>query len=395
MNQVAHGAPGNVLRLQTPALVVGAIGLALSAIGWLTNAQQFFRSYLVAFVFVAGISLGSLTLLMLQHLTGGVWGILIRRPLEAAARNFPLLAIAFVPVALGLHELYIWSHQDLVEHDHLLQIKAPYLNATFFIARTAGYFVLWIVMTMLLTRWSKQQEQSSSPWIGQRLRYLSAAGLPIMGLTLTFTSIDWMMSLEPHWVSTMYGISFIVGCGLSAFAFTISLTVLMAGQEPISLIAQPIHFRDLGNLMFAFVMLWAYTAFSQFMLIWYANIREEVPWYTRRMMGGWGVIAGILIIFHFFLPFFALLLRAIKDRPRSLGIVAMLVVAMRALDIFWLMAPGYYPEQIHAPFAIHWLDPVTILGLGGIWFFFFLRTLSRESIVPFNEPYVQEALSHG
>jgi len=395
MNQVAHGAPGNVLRLQTPALVVGAIGLALAAIGWLTNAQQFFRSYLVAFVFVAGISLGSLTLLMLQHLTGGVWGILIRRPLEAAARNLPLLAIAFVPVALGLQKLYIWTDHDLVAHDHLLQIKEPYLNAPFFIARTAGYFALWIVITMLLTRWSKQQEQDSSPWIGQRLRFLSAAGLPIMGLTLTFTSIDWMMSLEPHWFSTMYGISFIVGCGLSAFAFTISLTVLMADKEPISLIAQPIHFRDLGNLMFAFVMLWAYTAFSQFMLIWYGNIREEVPWYTRRMTGGWGVIAGILIIFHFFLPFFALLLRAIKDRPRTLGIVAMGVVVMRALDIFWLMAPGYYPEQVHAPFAIHWLDPVTLLGLGGIWFYFFLRSLSRESIVPFSEPYVQEALSHG
>jgi len=395
MKRVEHGVPASVSRLETPALIAGVIGLALCAIGAFLNTTQFFRSYLVAFIFVSGIAIGSLGVLMIQFLTGGAWGVLIRRCLESATRTFPLLAIAFIPIALGMRNLYIWTDHNLVAHDHVLHAKAPYLNVTFFLLRTVFYFAIWIIISTLLNRWSKQHEETSSPWLGLRLRNASAAGLLVMAITMTFASIDWMMSLEPHWYSTMYGISFIIGNCLSALAFSSVIVVLMSRDEPISLVAKPIHFRDLGNLIFAFVMLWAYTAFSQFMLIWYANIREEVPWYTRRMNGGWGTIAALLIVFHFFLPFFVLLIRAIKDHPRSLGMVALFVIFMRAVDVFWLIAPGFHPEEAHAPFSIHWLDPAAILGLGGLWFFFFLRFLRRHPVLPFNEEFVQEALSHG
>ena len=395
MKRVEHGVPASVSRLETPALIAGVIGLALCAIGAFLNTTQFFRSYLVAFIFVSGIAIGSLGVLMIQFLTGGAWGVLIRRCLESATRTFPLLAIAFIPIALGMRNLYIWTDHNLVAHDHVLHAKAPYLNVTFFLLRTVFYFAIWIIISTLLNRWSKQHEETSSPWLGLRLRNASAAGLLVMAITMTFASIDWMMSLEPHWYSTMYGISFIIGNCLSALAFSSVIVVLMSRDEPISVVAKPIHFRDLGNLIFAFVMLWAYTAFSQFMLIWYANIREEVPWYTRRMNGGWGTIAALLIVFHFFLPFFVLLIRAIKDHPRSLGMVALFVIFMRAVDVFWLIAPGFHPEEAHAPFSIHWLDPAAILGLGGLWFFFFLRFLRRHPVLPFNEEFVQEALSHG
>ncbi|HXI11341.1 MAG TPA: hypothetical protein VNM92_01680 [Thermoanaerobaculia bacterium] len=395
MRRVEHGVPASVTRLETPALIAGVIGLVLCAIGAFVDSTQFFRSYLVAYIFVIGIALGSLGVLMIQFLTGGTWGVLIRRSLESATRTLPLLAIAFIPLALGMQRLYIWTDHNLVAHDHVLHAKAPYLNVTFFLVRTAFYFAVWILFSTLLNRWSKRYEETSMPELGLRLRHVSAAGLLVMAITLTFASIDWMMSLEPHWYSTMYGISFIIGNCLSALAFSSAMVVLMSREEPISAVARPVHFRDLGNLIFAFVMLWAYTAFSQFMLIWYANIREEVPWYTRRMSGGWGTIAALLIVFHFFLPFFVLLIRAIKDNPRYLGLVALFVLLMRAVDVFWLIAPGFHPEQAVAPFSVHWMDPAAIVGLGGLWLFFFLRFLRQHPVLPFNEEYVQEALSHG
>jgi hypothetical protein len=384
-----HHEPEVFDRVQKIAGALGAIGLVASIAGWVLVPEQFFRSWLVAFIFIASISIGSLILLMIQYLTGGMWGLLLRRQLESAVKLLPLIAIFFIPVAIGMHSLYEWTHEDVVAADHLLQKKAPYLNTPFFLGRAVVFLLLWVALGVYLNKLSRDYEETQSPWTSLRLRHVSAIGLLIMATTLTFASVDWMMSLEPHWFSTMYGISFIVGTLLSAMAVMISVLVRTSRIAPVSGVVTPMHFRDFGNLLLAFTMLWAYTGFSQFMLIWYANIREEAPWYLARIQHGWGIVAVILIVFHFFLPFFVLLLRAVKDQARLLGIVALLVLAMRFVDYFWLIQPAFrHGGESH--FALHWTQIASLLGVAGVWLALFLRGLKRRSLLPMQEIAMQE-----
>lgn len=391
-----------VFRLQRPILITGAIATSLLLLGVLVAGRaQFFKSYLVGMIFITSLTIGAVGVLAMQYLTGGMWGLAARKSLEAAARTFPFVALAFMPVLLGLHDLYIWTDQELVAHDQVLQSKAKWLNESFFIGRTIGYFVIWSAIAYFLTRWSRQYEETGSPWTAARIRTLSAAALLVMTLTVTFASVDWMMSLEPHWYSTMYGISFIVGSLLSALAFVSLVAVLLSEYEPLAEIFRPQTYRDLGNLMLAFVMLWAYTAFSQFMLIWYGNIREEAPYYIPRTHGVWGFVAVLLIVFHFFLPFVMLLNRQIKDRPRTLGVVASLILIMRMLDHYWIITPAFrehgggHGEEHAAAFNGHWMDPLALIGLTGLWMALFLWQLEKRPLVPRNEPVLEEALSHG
>ena len=374
-------------RFRIPALVVGVIALAILAFSATRNVDAFYRAWLIGFLFWFGVSIGSLGVLMLQYLTGGNWGVVMRRPLEAAARTLRLVALFLVPVLLGMHSLYEWTHAEAVAEDALLQHKTPYLNTPFFIGRTILYFAIWLTFVFLIERWARRYEETGDPWYALRLRGLSAGGLLVLGLTLTFASVDWMMSIEPHWFSTMYGISFVIGNLLTGFAFTIVMVVAMAGSEPLSRVAKPMSFRDFGNLQLAFIMLWAYTAFSQFMLIWYGNLQEETPYYLRRMSGGWGAVAAILIVFHFFLPFVFLLMRGIKDRPRTLGAVSLLILVMRVLDLRWLISPAFEKS-----FHFDWRISAAVIGLGGIWFALYTRFLRSKSLVPMSEPYVQKAL---
>lgn len=383
--------PSALNRFEKPALVVGIVGLVLSAIGGFLQPPHFFQAYLVAYIFWASIALGSIALLAIQYLTGGVWGVLIRRPLESAAKTLPLLLIGFVPIFLGMRHLYSWSRHDVMEHDVLLQKKAAYLNVPFFSARTIVFFILWIAIGYLLTKWDREYEDTGNPRLILRIRKVSAAALLIMTLTLTFASVDWMMSLEPHWYSTMYGISFVVGTLLSAMTFAIMVTVRLADEKPMAEVVAPTHLRDLGNLTFAFTMLWAYTAFSQFLLIWYGNLKEETPWYLVRSHGGWGVIAVLLMVFHFFVPFLLLLMRDVKDRAKTLGTVAAILLAMRLVDYFWLITPAFHREV----FFIHWLHVATVVGIGGVWLYLFLVRLREESPLPMYEEVVREALTHG
>jgi hypothetical protein len=381
-----------LFRMQKPALAVGIVGLVLAVVGALTNPDQFYRSWLIAFVFIESLSVGSLAILMIQYLTGGVWGVVLRRPLESATRLIPFVALTFLPILFGMHRLYEWSRPEVLAHDAMLQEKSKYLNITFFTIRTGVYFALWMLAAYLLNRWSTKQERAQDPslWRGLRMRHTSAFGLVVLALTLTFASVDWLMSLTPHWYSTMFGISFMIGNALTAFAFVTIVVTSLSSFEPIRSFAGPKVYRDLGNLMFAFTMLWTYTTFSEFLLIWYANIREEVPWHLRRSEGGWGVISLGIIVFHFFLPFFLLLMRTVKDRPRSLGYVAAVVVVMRYIYYFWIVEPTFNPA-----FRFHWLDAAALLGLGGVWFFLFLGQLKRGTILPTDEPHVQETLTHG
>lgn len=376
-------------RWRMPALVVGIAGLALTIVGAFVNPAQFFQSYLKGFLYIASLSLGCLALLMIHNLTGGNWGVLIRRTLESGVRNLVLVAAAFVPILFGMQQLYPWARPEAM-NNHVIHQKSGYLDLRFFIVRAVIFFAIWIVAGFVLNKWSAQFEESADPRIHLRMRGLSAIGLVVFGLTLTFASVDWMMSLDPEWYSTMYGISFMVACGLSALAFAIVVLAALAKESPMREIADPMHFRDLGNLTLAFVMLWAYTAFSQFMLIWYGNIREETPYYVTRAFGQWGILAIVLVVFHFFLPFFFLLIRAMKDRPATIAIVAVLLLVMRAVDLHWLIAPSFHGKA----FQVHWLDVTAILGLFGIWLFVFLVNLRKQPYLPLESPLAKEAMSH-
>jgi hypothetical protein len=362
--------------------VVGVAGLMVCLAGVFFDAPQFYRSYLVAYLFAIGFPLGCLALLMLHHLVGGNWGFVVQRLLEAGVRTLPLMALLFLPIAAGAHDLYLWARPDAVAADPLLQQKGMYLNLPFFYARAVLYFAVWIVLGQLLSQWSVEQDRSGDANLTRRLQNLSGPGLVLYGLTVTFAMIDWAMSLEPHWYSTVYGLAFVVGNGLAALALVICVAAALVEQGPLARVAGADHFHDLGNLLLAFVMLWAYLGFSQFMIIWMENLKEEIPWYLHRTMGGWQVVALALVAFQFALPFVLLLARAAKRRPQFLAGIAVVVLIMRWVDLFWLIAPAFQPQG----FYFHWLDLAALGGIAGIWAATFLGYVDAHSLVPLRDP---------
>jgi hypothetical protein len=364
------------------ALAVGAAALLLCVGGALMNPQQFFRSYLTAYVFWIGIPLGCLALLMLHHLVGGGWGFVIQRLLEAGVQTLPAMAVLFVPLLFGLPDLYPWARPETVAGDALLQHKTQYLNPPFFIARAVFFFAVWILVGRLLIRWSLEQDRTGAVNLTERLQRLSGPGLVLYGLTITFSAIDWLMSLEPHWYSTIYGMIFMVSYGLVALALVIVAAHLVEAEKPLAGIITSGHFHDLGNLLLALVMLWAYMHFSQFLLIWSENLAEEIPWYLHRTGGGWEWIASMLIVFQFALPFLLLLSRTTKRNARNLCRVAGAILFMHWVDVSWMIAPSFYPARFH----IHWMDVLAPVGIGGLWLALFLAYLNRRSLVPLRDP---------
>jgi hypothetical protein len=391
MMETTYAAPPRVASLQRLATIVGVVGLALCVAGFLASREHFFKSYLLAYVFWVGIALGCLALSMVHHLSGGAWGVVTRRVFEAASRTLPFMAILFLPLAFGVGELYLWANPDEVAKDTILQHKAPYLNVPFFFVRAALYFAIWSVMAFLLSKWSLEQEREGERGQSLRMQRLSGGGLVLYAITILFMSVDWIMSLDPHWFSTMYGILFMGGQGLSALAFTIAVVVLLSRTEPMSRVIAPAHLHDLGKLLLAFVMLWAYFSFSQFLIIWSANLPEEIPWYLRRMGGGWQWVGLALIIGHFALPFMLLLSSDLKKQGRTLIVIALLVIGMRIVDLFWQIGPLHGEDH----FGVHWLDAAAPVALGGVWLALFLWQLGTRPLLPLGEPYLHEALEHG
>jgi hypothetical protein len=384
VNNSSHTSP-DWRRLQRAALAIGFIGLAFCGVGAFFSAEQFFQSYLVAYLFWLGVPLGCLGVMMLHNLSGGAWGNAIRSVLESGVRTLPLMLVLFLPLLFGLQSLYEWARPEAVAEDPFLRHKSLYLNVPWFLIRSALYFGLWIGAALLLTKWSRDFDRTADPRLSNRLRILSGPGLVLYVLTITFASVDWVMSLEPHWYSTIYGVHFMGGHALSAFAFAILVTGLLARQEPLSSSLHASHFHDLGNLLLGFVMLWAYFSFSQWLIIWSANLPEEVTWYVRRTRGGWEWLALCLMLFHFTVPFFLLLSRGIKRRIPALCAIAAAIVFMRLLDLFWYTAPAFRPAE----FRIHWMDLAAPVGVGGLWIaaliwqFRLLSPLSlRASAVP-------------
>jgi hypothetical protein len=384
--------PEELERFQRPVLVVGILFAIATAAGAFLNPQQFYQSYLMAWLYWAGLAVGCLAVLMIHHLSGGSWGMVIRRIMEAGTRTLPLVALLFVPVLFGMRNLYIWARPEVVAADELLQHKEPYLNLPFFVARTALYFAIWITLALFLNRWSRQQdEKGSDEAAGRRIQKLSAGGLVLLVLTMTFASVDWVMSLEPHWFSTIFGALILVGQALGGLSLGIAALILLARYRPLSEIVTPACLHDLGKLLLAFVMVWAYFAFSQFLIIWAGNLPEEIPWYLSRLAGGWQWIGLALVLMHFVLPFMLLLSRNLKRDARPLTWVAVLVLVMHLVDVFWLTQPAFSAGVFH----LHWLDLVAPMGVGGIWLAFFIRTLRRRPLVPLKDPALKEAMEHG
>jgi hypothetical protein len=381
-------------RLQRAGLAVGGLFLVALAAGFALDRAQFFRSWLLGWLFWTGVAVGCLGLAMLNHLTGGLWGLVPRRLHEAAARTLPAMALLFVPVLLGVSSLYTWAKPEVVAADVLLQKKALYLNVPFFVLRAAFYFAVWGLLAWLVSSWSRRQDGGADPARAARLRGLSAAGLVLLSLTTTFASIDWGMSLAPHWFSTIYGVLFIVGWTLSALAFTIVLLSRLRGEEPFARALQPVTVHDLGKLLLAFTMLWGYVNFSQFLIIWSGNISEETPFYLRRLHGGWQAVAILLLVFHFALPFALLLSRPLKRSARALAGVAALMLLMQLVDLYWLIGPdllGHGHE--HVPLRVHWMDLAAALGLGGLWLSLFARQARTAPVLPEGEPEVRALLA--
>jgi hypothetical protein len=385
--------------LRNRALRIGIAGLVVCGIGFVVAREHFFRAWLIGFLLWLGISLGSMALMMIQHLSGGQWGV-FRRVFEASSRTLPLMAVLFLPVLAGMTYLYPWTHPDQVAADEVLRHKALYLNSGFFVARALFYFAGWIALATTLSKWSKRQDDGEMA-VNLPIQRLSGFGIVFYALTVTFAGIDWIMSINPHWYSTLFGFLMMGGQGLSALSFTIIASRYLSQRAPMQELIKPHHFHDLGKLSLAFVMLWAYFNFSQFLLTYAANLIEELPYFIARMNHGWQYLAIFLILFHFFVPFFLLLSRENKRASTRLVMVACWILFVRYVDIFMLVSPEFSTggmnlhllEGEHASqFFVHWLDLASVAGIGGIWVWMFATQLAQRPMLAFRDPYLHESL---
>jgi hypothetical protein len=371
-----------VYRVQRGAMIAGGLGLIGCIALGLVDPTQFMRAYLLSYCFWTGGALGCLAILMLHHVTGGAWGVPIRRLLESGARTLPWMALLFIPIAIAPGHLYEWAQPEHVAHDPLLQHKALYLNVPFFIGRAVFYFACWTLIMRALVRWSLLQDTTADAKPTERLELLSRGGLVLMGLTMTFASFDWMMSLEPHWFSTIYGVLFMGGCALTAFAVVIPMAALIGTQPPVAGLVERDQFQDLGKLLLAFVMLWAYFNLSQFLITWSGNLPEEITWYLARTTGVWKWIAIAIVIFHFALPFVLLLSRDLKRSARGLAMVALLLLLVRFMDMYWMVVPAFHPTSA----ASHVVDVTALAAIGGFWLWLFVRQLEGAPLIPLRDP---------
>ncbi|HMN61913.1 MAG TPA: hypothetical protein PJ988_16200 [Anaerolinea sp.] len=374
----SQSVSNSVDRFQWIAFLVGLVGLVAGVAGALTGSmERFFQAYLVAFLFWLGLSLGSLALLMIFYLTGGRWGLTMRRVNEAAASTLWLMAALFIPLLFNLRGLYLWARPEAVQADAILQQKSVYLNVPFFIIRAAVYFALWILLAYTINRLSARWVNSGDPNIKGRLQGLGAIGLILYTLTMSFAAIDWMMSLEPFWSSTVYGLIVILGQLLSSLAFALLILNLVPGlglSRQWNFRTTPIPFKDLGGLLLTFVMGWAYLAYFQLLIIWAGNIPHEVVWYYNRTQGGWLTVGILVAVLLFVLPFMLLLAMRVRNNLRLLAWLGALIVVAYLINLYWEVIPAFHPGQ----FNLHWLDVVSPVGIGGLWVGAFLFALKHR-----------------
>jgi hypothetical protein len=380
MSQIEALGP-DMNRIQRIALIVGAVALVLCAVGAFLSPAAFFQAYLMGFLYWLSYPLGALGIVALYHLGGGKWGFPIRRPLEAAMMTLPLFAVLFVPLIFGWTTLYAWARPADVAADPILQHKSLYLNVPFALVRAALYFVLWSLVALLLYRTSIEQDRTGDPDLPRLLGRRSRFGLVFVILALSFSAIDWAMSLDPHWFSTIYGMLFLSADGLTGVAFAVIILWLLAQRPPTSDVTTPQTFNDLGNLMLAWVMIWTYMNLSQYLIIWIGNLPEEVPWYLRRSEGGWWWLTLFLFVFQFVLPFCVLLARNNKAKRERLALLAGLILVVRLVDMFWIVMPEVRRDGL----AFSWLDIVAPIGIGGIWIAAYIWSLRRQPLLPVHD----------
>ena len=382
--------------LQRRALLVGAVFAIASVAGFMVEPRQAMHSYLLAFMTGLGFTLGAMSLLMVWHLAGGEWGVGIRRILEAAMATLPLMAVAFIPIVLSayLRMSYPWTDPEQLKHsEHIAHQAHQYLNPNLFLFRGVLYFIAWGLLAYALQRWSDLQDQPPDRAFGPRLRALSAAGIIVYGWTLTFAVVDWVMSLNPEFTSTIYGLIFMVGQALIALCLAVIVAHKLKELEPMSQVLRSRDFADYGKLMLTFVMLWAYFSFSQWLIIWSGNLPEEIHWFLDRLHGNWGVLGFLLIIGHFAIPFALLLSRSLKQDSRKLAGLAVWLILMRYFDLFWNIEPNFHKANFH----YSWLDAVIPIAMVGLWLAYFFRNLKRRPLVALHDPHLRELLSkqHG
>ncbi len=373
------------------ALAVGVAGLALCGVGVFFDPAQFFFSYLVGFVFWTGLSLGCLCILMLHLLTGGGWGYMIRRFLEAAANVLPVLAVLFVPLCFGLHRLYPWAQPEMVRHVEALAKKQAYLNLPMFSVRMVLSFALWIGAAALLRRWSYAQDTAADAAPTRRMRSFSGPGLLVFTLVSSLAAVDWVMALEPVFYSTVFPAQVIIGWILVTFAFCTVVLAAVRNLPPWKGVVRTEHFHSLGNFLLAFVMMWAYLAVSQLIVIWSGNLPKEIGWYLHRVADGWKLVAIFLGLFHFALPFMLLLSREAKESVRRLGLLAGFIFCVHMVEVYWQVEPSLRPAHFH----LSWMTPAALVGVGGVWLATFFWLLGRGPLIPQNDPRMEEALAHG
>jgi hypothetical protein len=388
-----YRAPESVGRLQTRALIVGAVALVLGLIGWWQTPGTFVQTYLNSYLLILGLSLGSLGLLMLQHLTGGQWGIMIRRPLEAATRTLPLLLVLFIPIVLGMKSLYMeWLDPERTKEEPLSHLQQGYLTHNWFLVRAAIYFVVWIGLMLIFNAWSRRQDtDQGSRSLRRNFKLLAGPGIILYVFAMSFAAIDWVMSITPHWASTIYGFLFVAGQLISSMSLMICVIVLLSRTEPFASALNKRHLHDVGKLLFAFIMLWAYFDFSQLLIIWSGNQPEEITFYMSRLHGPWGYVAIAVLVFHFFVPFFILLSSDVKRSARLLPKVAMWMIFMRFVDLFWMTRPEFSKK---GTISFSWLDIVLPIALLGIWLGYFAFNLKQQPLLPLGDPRLAEAIGN-
>jgi hypothetical protein len=397
-------APDDVRRWRTLALGIGGVGTAVvlgTALLFPDLREQALRSWLLGFVFWGGIGIGSLGVLILQYLTGGAWGVVIRRTVEAGSRTLPIIVLLFIPLAIGVYTLNVYQWTHLPATDHVMQHRGWYMTPWGWILRSMVYFAIFGIITYYLNDWSNRQDRTDNPedaanLLGKATK-LSGPSMVIFALTVTFAVVDWMMTLDAHWFSTMWGLLFVAGWGLSCFCFVVTILALLSDKAPFNRILGKRHFHDLGKLMLALVMVWAYFNFSQFLIIWSGNIPEETGWFLDRMKGGWGYIGVGLILFHFAFPFLVLLQQDFKRKAKWLASIAVFILVLRMFDMFYLIGPSPWINSgiEHGAFIVSWLDFVAPIAVGGIWLWWFFDELMKRPLVPVKDPFLQNAIEHG
>jgi hypothetical protein len=392
VKQLDLTAPPIVKTIGQRSLIVGVVFGLIALILAFLRPEQFFRAYLLGFMCWLGVSLGSMAILMIRHLTGGGWGMVIRRILGAAMRTLPLLALLFIPIILGMHKLYIWAQPldqiaDKHLREHLEDITKTYLTTNGFVIRAVFYFAIWNLLSYLLSHWSSQTDRAGAPDNTERFKAVAGPGLILYGFTISFAAIDWVMSLDPSWISTIFGLVILIGEVLSAMCFAVVVERILFNYKPMSEMLSPDFVHDHGKWMLTFVMVWAYFNYSQWLIIWAGNLPSEITYYMRRLNGGWGYVGLFIVIFHFAIPFGTLLSRPFKRNIRKLVWLAVWLMLMRYLDLFWIIEPNF-----STTFQVTVADIVVPIAIGGFWLAYFFRNLGSLPLLPLYDPSAGEVL---